>query len=248
VSVDRGTATWLWDVGGDTDAATVVAFATGRRLREVYLHVPRAGPDERTSALAARLRRHGIAVSCLGGDPSWTVRHDAALRWMADAMRGNDFDGVHLDVEPWALPDWPRNSRSLMTSYGDLVEKVAAQVPLGVDLVPWLADTHAAAVTRVVRTVDSVTMLAYRDRAAQILDVSATLRAVCVAARRRYRVGVETQPPGPDLPAASTFGDDGSAVLDREMAAVSSALADDGWCDGIAVHHLRSWRRLVSRP
>ncbi|HEX7426595.1 MAG TPA: hypothetical protein VF328_06385, partial [Mycobacterium sp.] len=72
-------ATWLWQA--TEDIREIVAFVTARRLREVYLAVPLSGVDDHIDALAVALRANGIAVSCLGGDPMWTVDHDTALNW-----------------------------------------------------------------------------------------------------------------------------------------------------------------------
>ena len=56
-----------------------------------------------------------------------------------------------------------------MASYATLVEEMTEVAPLAVDLVPWLVDAHREVVSRVVRQCDSVTVLAYRDRATRIL-------------------------------------------------------------------------------
>ena len=101
----RTVATWLWQA--TADIGEIVAFVTARRLREVYVAVPLSGVDDHVASLTAALRANGIAVSCLGGDPMWTVDHDAALNWAFRATADAVFDGVHLDVEPWALPRWP---------------------------------------------------------------------------------------------------------------------------------------------
>jgi hypothetical protein len=87
-----------------------------------------------------------------------------ALNW---AFRATDavFDGVHLDVEPWALPRWPQDALALMASYATLVEEMAEVAPLAVDLAPWLVDDHSEVVSDVARQCDSVTVLAYRDTA-----------------------------------------------------------------------------------
>ena len=170
-------ATWLWQA--TEDIREIVAFVTARKLREVYLAVPLGGVDDRIAALAAALRANGIAVSCLGGDPMWTVDHDAALNWAFRATTDVVFDGVHLDVEPWALPRWPQDARMLMASYATLVEEMTEVAPLAVDLVPWLVDSHREAVSRVVRQCDSVTVLAYRDRAARILADIRGIQELC---------------------------------------------------------------------
>lgn len=169
------------------DVGETVACVTARKLREVYLAVPLSGVDDSIAALAVALRANGTAVSCLGGDPTWTVDHDTALNW---AFRAT-----------------------------------------------------ADAVSHVVRQCDSLTALAYRDRATRILADVRGIAELCVAQGRRYRIGVETQPPSSSIPSNTTFGDDGEGVLRRELAAVATRIAEPLF-DGFAVHHLGSWRTM----
>ena len=243
VSADRtgATATWLWHVG--TDVEDIVAFASARRLREVYLNVPLRGVDEDVAAMTHALRAKGIAVSCLGGDPAWTVDHDTALNWAFRATADAVFDGVHLDVEPWTLPGWPDDAHALMASYSTLVEEMAEVAPLAVDLVPWLVDDHSEVVTRVARQCESMTVLAYRDDADSILAAAAGLVAVCDAAQTSFRIGVETQSPSRDIPSDITFGDDGLAAMNSVLTTVAAKLRRPLF-DGFAIHHLRSWRAM----
>lgn len=234
-------ATWVWRTPGDV--ADTVAFAVGRRLREVFLAVGPEGVDPLTARLAGALRANGIAVSCLGGDPRWTTDHRAAVDWLTRATAGGSFDGVHLDVEPWALPEWPRDAQRLMDSYAALIATVAPRCPLAVDVVPWLADRYRSGLDRVVQHCESITVLAYRDRARQILTDLRGVQRICAAHGRRYRVGVETQAPGAALPSGVTFGDDGAAVMAGELAAVAAGI-DDRLFDGFAIHHVDSWRAM----
>jgi hypothetical protein len=234
-------ATWVWRVPADPSEA--IAFAVSRGVREVHLAVGPDGVDRSTALFTESLRGNGIAVSCLGGDPQWTVDHDAAAAWLDRAADGALFDGVHLDVEPWALPQWPGDAARLMAAYATLIETLPTRGPLAVDVVPWFADGHRDALDRVVRHCDSITALAYRDRAARIIADVSGIRGICLRHGRRYRIGVETQVPGPSVPRDITFADDGSAVMARELASVAAGL-DDGLFDGVAVHHLDSWRAM----
>jgi hypothetical protein len=244
VSADpaRTVATWLWQA--TADIREIVAFVTARRLREVYVAVPLTGVDDHVASLTAALRAKGIAVSCLGGDPMWTVDHDTALNWAFRAMADAVFDGVHLDVEPWALPRWPSDAAHLMGSYATLVEEMTEVAPLAVDLVPWLMTDHREVVSHVVRQCGSIGVLAYRDRAAAILSEAGGLLSLCQAAGIRYRIGVETQSPTSAVPANTTFGDDGEAVMLRELGAVAAQIRQPLF-DGFAVHHLASWRAML---
>lgn len=233
-------ATWLWQA---TDISDVVAFVTARGLREVYVAVPLRGVDDHTAALTVALRANGIAVSCLGGDPTWAVDHDTALNWAFRATTDAVFDGVHLDVEPWASTRWPEASRELMASYATLVEEMTEIAPLAVDLVPWPVQEHRDVIGHVVQQCDSVTVLGYRDRSSRILADTGDLLRLCDEQGRPYRIGVETQPPTSAIPSATTFGDDGEAVMRRELTAVSEHLPQPLF-DGFAIHHLGSWRTM----
>jgi hypothetical protein len=235
-------STWLWHAG--RDVADIVAFVTARGLREVCLAVPLRGVDENVAALASALRANGIAVSCLGGDPLWAVEHDRALNWAFRATTDAVFDGVHLDVEPWTLPGWPDDAAALMASYCSLVEEMKEVAPLAVDLAPWLVDDHREVISRVARQCDSVTVLAYRDSAVSILASAAGMIALCTAEQTSFRIGVETQPPSPDIPKDITFGDDGCAAMNTALTAVAEQVRHPLF-DGFAIHHLGSWRTMA---
>jgi hypothetical protein len=225
------------------DTPDIVTFATTRHLREVYVAVPLSGVDENVASLTAALRANGIAVSCLGGDPSWTVDHDTALNWAFRATTDALFDGVHLDVEPWALPRWPDDPAELMGSFGTLVDEMAEVAPLAVDLVPWLTAEHREAVNRIVRQCNSVTVLAYRDNAATIVAEADAMLRLCRTAETPHRIGVETQKPTAAIPANTTFGDDGEAEMRRELGDVAARMRSPLF-DGFAVHHLESWQTM----
>jgi hypothetical protein len=225
------------------DTGGIVAFATARHLREVYVAVPLSGVDDDVASLTAALRANGIAVSCLGGDPTWTVDHDAALNWAFRATTDAVFDGVHLDVEPWALPRWPDDAGALMGSFATLVDEMAEVAPLAVDLVPWLTTEHRETVSRIVRQCNSVTVLAYRDNAAAILAEADAMLRLCRTAGIPHRIGVETQTPTAAIPANTTFGDDGEAAMRRELGDVATRMRPPLF-DGFAVHHLESWRMM----
>lgn len=226
------------------DTREIVAFATARHLREVYVAVPLSGVDDDVASLTAALRANGIAVSCLGGDPTWTVDHDAALNWAFRATTDAVFDGVHLDVEPWALPRWPEDAGALMGSFATLVDEMAEVAPLAMDLVPWLTTKHRETVSHIVRQCNSVTVLAYRDNAAAIVAEADAMLRLCRVAGIPHRIGVETQPPTAAIPANTTFGDDGEAAMRRELGDVATRMRPPLF-DGFAVHHLDSWRTMA---
>lgn len=86
-----------------------------------------------------------------------------------------------------------------------------------------------------------MSLLAYRDRALNVLSLSATARSMVARLRRPYRLAVETKPANePHI----TFADDGRRVLDRELAVLRRELVTLTWCRGLAVHDVHHWRSL----
>lgn len=145
------------------------------------------------------------------------------------------------------MPEWPDDPRRLAAAYADLVEACAHALPgtaVEIDVVPWLFDDLPVEARRAMSSASSITVLAYRDRADAILRFARPAIEAAHAARRPYRIGVETMPVGPGIPSSATFADDGAAVLLREIELLDDALATDRWFRGVAVHHWAAWRTL----
>lgn len=234
---------WVWaHEAAPPDPAALRAFAAERGVHEAFLSVPWGGPTRLTHDLVAALRGAGARVSALGGDPSW-IDGDAAVTWVRRATAAWLFEGVHLDIEPWGRPDWAGRESAMLAGLERAVRDVAAAttLPVEVDLVPWLADAHPQGFTAIARRSDSVSLMAYRDRASDILAFSAAARQQLAKTRTPYRVGVETLT---GLPPHVTFADDGAAVLERELAVVDGQLRTDGRFVGTAVHDAQEWMAL----
>lgn len=234
-------ATWLWAHEERPPAVdAVAAFAAKERLEDVFVSVPWAGPTLLTRALVGALRGLDVRVSCLGSGSDWVEQPAHAVAWMRRCEDSGLFDGVHLDVEPWARPEWPGDPRRLAEAYARMAVAVAAATPLPVelDVVPWLADEHKAAFDAAVSAVSGVTLMAYRDTADDILDYSHEARRRCASLEKPFRIGVETT----QGRSGSFFGD--RATLAREARRVADELG--ATASLIAVHDLEGWRSLVA--
>lgn len=237
-------AMWVWvHADAPPDPGALGAFAAEQRVTEAFVSVPWGGPTPLTHDLVAALRGAGARVAALGGDPSW-VDGDAAVTWARRVSAAWLFEGVHLDIEPWGRADWAGSEPALLAGLERAVRDVAAAtaLPVEVDLAPWLATEHPQAFAGIAREADRVALMAYRDRAADILSFSAAARRQLATSRTPYRIGVETLA-GP--PPHVTFADDGRAVLERELARVVAALRGDRWFAGVAVHDVAGWRALA---
>ncbi len=234
-------AMWLWDESAHP--AEVAAFAEAARIDWVFLTVPWGGPTTATRSLSRTLRGGGVRVACLGSGADWTDVPENAAAWARRALAQGDFDGVHLDVEPWAAADWPARAERQLRGLARAVEAVRATTAhtVEVDLPAGAVADFPELFAPVMRAASSVTLMAYRDRAPAILELSEAARRVAASIDRPFRIGVDT---GPSTDAHTTFADDGRRVLDRESAAVTAALRRGPLFAGMAVQDFSGWRRL----
>lgn len=228
-------ATWVWTSGGGgLPPARLAAFLLGQGVSRAFVSVPWRGPDEGVRATVSALTRAGISVAALGGDPSWAVTPQNAATW-ATRAHAIDFDGTHLDIEPWTLPRWRSDSRALMDRLVAAVKAVRTAVSGGVevDLAPWLATTHPSQFTAVAAASTGVTLMAYRNRAPNILGMVADARQILERNGTRYRIGVDTLP---NTDPGATFAGLTRAYLQRELATVSQQLRSSRYFSGTAIH------------
>ena len=232
---------WLHDAA-PPDPAALARFAAAQRAQEAFVSVPWGGPTTDTHRCVAALRGRGVRVSALGGDPSWITGSDA-VAWMERATAAWLFDGIHLDIEPWTRRDWPGRELELLAGLERTVRDVSARtsLPVEIDIAPWLAETHPNAFSDIVRRAAAVTLMAYRDRAVDIVAFTAAARRFVGEARRPFRIGVDALPAER---AGDTFADEGRRVLERELAAVAGSLGGDPRFAGVAVHDYEGWQAL----
>ena len=263
------TTMWAWgnSVDPEDDArglgqagmapAAIAAFAVAHDLDSVYLSVPWAANEGAIAPwLAASvdaLHAEGITVSALGGDTAWLATPTLATEWVTDALDAADFDAVQFDVEPWteaAEPDWAVVTPLFVTMLDDAAV-AAGDIPIGLDL-PWWLTTKTVGTTTVFDTllghVDSAAIVAFSDHAlgtGGIVPLSAAAVASCIAASVPFTIGVETDTPAVAGGAEFTFYDEGSAVLETEVAKVRDAYGTSAGYRGVTVEHLLSWSTLA---
>ncbi len=100
-------AVWVWT---QPSADELVQWARDHRVGTLFLQVPAGLPSSTSLPWATSVSRlahaSGLKVAALNGDPGWLQRPTSARDWMRAALGTGLFDGVHVDVEPWALPGW----------------------------------------------------------------------------------------------------------------------------------------------
>lgn len=231
---------WVWNtldlLDSPENAKRFFEFCARENVADVYLAlVPEGsvGTDRFTltnaqtyRALIASAHHQGLRVEALAGSPEWAVaahHHEAlaAVRTILDFNRlappAARFDGMHLDVEPYALPGFADHQyqKELLTEFLRMVAQCAelartGHLALGCDAPWWFypADPRGRAALSVrfqgqEKTVgehltdllDSVTIMDYHneaDGAAGVIASGGASLRYAAAKGKRVVVGVET--------------------------------------------------------
>ena len=251
------------------------AAGTGRQVDEA----------KSWAALIAEASRRGMRVHALDGDPVFTnpAQHETALaivdaivaynRSVAPASR---FFGIHLDIEPYVLPEWknPVSRQDQLLHYLEVNSRAAerahaAGLVFGVDIPFWwhapdeqTGEPVGIVTFRGVRQlttdhlldfVDNIGIMAYRNFAAGpdgiITHALDTVRRAERAGRRiKAFVGVETEKVSEGVPDKVTFAVKSPEELKKEVLAAESALSEYKSFAGVAIHRYVAFRRMVKTP
>lgn len=221
----------------------LASFAASNRVQEAWVSVGWPGPDAATRRVVSALRGKGITGHALGGDPGWVEDPTLAVAWAKRVAEPGLFSGIHLDIEPWTLPDWKQRADRLLVGLAQAVRRGARATPhrFNVDLAPWLAETHPGGFDAVAGAAQAITLMSYRSSSAGILAYSAVARSRLARVRRPYRLAVETLP---TMDSGVGFAGGTRSVMNREISRAEFSLAADSWFKGFAVHDLSGWRAL----
>lgn len=222
------------------------AFCRQRRITDLFwqVHFTRApiggfalGGAEKTRDFLRDAHAHALRIHALAGDPSHTLtqnhgrvlaRADALLAFNRSSASEARFDGLHLDIEPHALPQWKTANDAekcvLLTQFVDLHTQIAERLHTaspglvyGADIVFWLdkikpdgtpvypvtyRGVTKDAAKHLLDAVDQVGIMSYRDTAEGRNGITALVaRTIASAdtARGRAWVGVKMADIGPRM-------------------------------------------------
>ena len=188
---------------------------------------------------------------------------ESVLQLNAASSEAERFDGIHTDVEVYLLSKtWKEHPEVLLGGYLDLNAKMAQRirqepkpVHFGVDIPFWFDDDTSYRISwngsikvptqHILDTVDSVTVMAYRNFA-EGSDGTVHLVSLEMAYAdqigKKVIIGQETQE---NLyPPYVTFGGTSCRAFRQEMGKIESVLSRRPSFGGFAIHHYDSYRKL----
>lgn len=201
----------------------------------------------------------------MDGAPSWVSAEgsrsqDELFNWLhiynKNSTESEQFSGVHLDVEPYLNNGWSLHQAQTIESYQTLIMKASEkasqlQLTLEVDMPFWFDEVQynnefgkGLLADWVIDHVDSVTIMAYRDAAKDIISIVEHEIAYASTVNKSIVIGVETgaSEEGENI----TFYDNGEAFMNEQLILVQQHFSNNDAFHGVAIHYVENW--MTMRP
>jgi len=244
-------STWIWDVSllNDIDMEMLEV----QHVTKVYVQVDTELPIEEYILFSERAQQHHIAVYALDGASTWAQTPSQAQytkKWIAQVQQQYQlFKGVHLDIEPYTLKTYEQQQQSLFENYFAILKSyramtneqglsLEADIPFWYDEV-WYDNRYGKGLVSqfVIRQTDEVAVMAYRDTAAAILEITKSERAYAAKKEKSLTIAVETHPS--EEGDYISFANKTPAYFEQQLENVYAQAQLP-----IGVHHLTSWQAL----
>ncbi len=257
-------ATWLWDTTKIVeDESGVLTFLENKHVNKLYLQFNNDIASSYYKSFIAKATAKGMKVYVLDGAESWVsaqgyIMQDQLFEWLhtynENVAPSEQFSGVHLDVEPYLNIGWSLNQAQTIESYQALLTRAKEetdqlQLPLEVDMPFWFDEItysnqfgNGLLAEWVIDHVESVTIMAYRDTASNIIKIVEQEINYAKKVNKSIVIGVETETS--DEGKNITFYDDGEAYMNKQLTQVHEHYANKTSYNGFAIHHVDSWMNM----
>ncbi|MGO0063422.1 hypothetical protein ACTID9_26030 [Brevibacillus fluminis] len=260
-------ATWLWQSQLiSSEPEQILAFAKEHGVTLLYLNFSPARKAAEYQTFIKKATASGIAVHALGGERSWGLEQnrtsllawvDRVLAYNAGVSKEERFTGIHLDIEPYLLPEWKTRQSAVIGQWMGNIEAYAAKarktpgLEIGCDIPFWLDsialpnDDAASFGKWLIAQHDHATVMAYRDRAVgsnSISALSAQELAFADELGKRIFIAVEAKKSGEGN--FVSFAEEGKTYMNAQLAKLSPLLSEHPSFAGMAVHSYEYWKTM----
>lgn len=178
---------------------------------------------------------------------------DYVKNYNAESEPDERFEGIHLDIEPYTLPEWENSRDTLLIEWAANITffqeetKKDSDLETSADLAVWLdsfalpgKDTSVAEF--MIRTLDHVSLMAFRNNAEGSNGIAAVVSQEMEIADRlgkRLMISVEMKQnhEGPHI----SFYEKGAAEMELQLAKLPDLLAEHQAYQGNIVHAYDYW-------
>ncbi|WP_050179764.1 hypothetical protein [Domibacillus robiginosus] len=235
-------ATWIWDAQAMRDSEEMLSFLAEQNTSDVYVQIDSSVSNSVYQTFIERAHDQDIQVHALDGSPDYTEKD---LNTFLQRVQSLNWDGIHLDIEPYLSENWKKNQKQAVYRYEKLIKQAAksgwtlgADIPFWYDEIP--SSTGESLAEFVIQRTDYTVIMAYRDSAQHIMEVSSKERALGRSLEKDVWIAVETIS-NPEADNVSFYGKSAD-YFQEEL----KKLEDECGCH-IAVHHAESWKTLLEQ-
>ena len=188
-------ATWLWNpwMFYDSPESTLV-FLQQKKVSTVFVQIDSDIPRTKYHAFLTGAHKANIKVFALDGAPNWGNTTGAKAKnkfknWLANyqktAPATAKFDGIHVDIEPYGLPEWETKRAATVRGFQNVLTELAAfsktqklqfeaDIPFWFDEITYNNPTYGKGnlAEWTIKNTDGVALMSYRDTAQAIIDIS----------------------------------------------------------------------------
>ncbi|MCQ4088213.1 hypothetical protein [Saccharibacillus sp. JS10] len=253
-------STWVWNPWSlRASSDDLLTFAVSNKISTLYLQIDAEMEISDYTTFIRKASAKQIQVYALDGAPAWATDRSlpqAFVNWLsayqASAKKDEKFAGIHIDVEPYLLPQWESDREALLRSWKSSTQIIlqgakSLSLRAEADIPFWfhehqMPDENRTLSSWMIDRFDGVTIMAYRDSGAQIIEVAKTQLAEAEKLGKPLRIAVETNPSS-ETPQV-TFYEEGAPFLNSQLETVRQALGSSPSFAGFAVHDYEGWKKL----
>ncbi|MNU54674.1 hypothetical protein D3C71_437320 [compost metagenome] len=256
-------ASWLWDTTLiKQSGSTVLTFYKNQGVNVIYLQINRKINISYYKNFIRQATAQGIEVHALDGNSTWALTSQRTqlttlLKWIenyqATAAVNEKFKGIHVDIEPYLLPDWNTNQQSIITQWQSNVQYMVQRandlkLPIAADLPFWLytikvPDGTSTLSSWMLKQYNSVTLMSYRDTSDGIFNAAKVILEEGAALSKKVFTGVETN--NTSEGDFISFYEEGADYMNQELDKLVLLTSSYTSFAGIAVHDYYGWKALV---
>jgi hypothetical protein len=259
---DYSKATWVWNTSIIVNASQdLLSYASSNGVNMIYLQISTDIETSEYQAFIKKASAQGIKVYALDGAPKMALEAEreqvtAFLNWIEayqqQVEEDEKFAGVHVDIEPYLLPEWQSDWQSLVTEWQSTMKYISNRAQelhlhASADMPFWFDEYqipgNQMTLSRwLIGQFDSITIMAYRDSAELIFSFSENELKEAKEQGKTIMLGVETNPSS-EIESV-TFYEEGSKYMNKQLLKVQGMANKYNSFEGIAIHDYIGWKSL----
>lgn len=262
----RKRGTYIWEAETlINEKDKILTFAKENDINLLYTRLDLTQPYSAYSDFVEAANQAGIEVHAMGGHPSWALKEeedrildlvDYVKSYNENVTEAQNFDGIHLDIEPYVEPSWSTDQEAVLKQWMDNLElfveetKSDSDLEASMDLAMWFDDVETPGHPDtpfnkwVINKMDHTSVMAFRDEAkgsGGIIDAAKSEVEFSEELGKDILISVEMKE-NPSHPHIS-FHEEGKSEMEQQLAEVDEEFKSNASYDGYVVHAYRYWNR-----